>query len=77
MEARIVKIADYFDAITSNRPYREPMTHRDACDVLATEEGKQLDPELTRAFIGMIESGVLASPAVESAVLPMVMSGQR
>jgi putative two-component system response regulator len=77
MEARIVKIADYFDAITSIRPYREPMTHRDACGVLATEEGKQLDPELTRAFIGMIESDVLASPAMESAVLPAVTSGQR
>ena len=58
MAARIVKIADYFDAITSHRPYRTPLSLPDACAVLESERGKQLDPELTQGFIAMVtESG--------------------
>ncbi len=48
--ARIVAVADTFDAITSTRPYRPARRHREAVDLLAAEAGRQLDPEVVDAF---------------------------
>lgn len=48
--ARIIAVADTFDAITSTRPYRQAMRHRDALTVLAAESGTQLDAQAVRAF---------------------------
>ncbi|MAE77870.1 MAG: hypothetical protein CMJ85_13490 [Planctomycetes bacterium] len=56
---RIVKLVDYFDAITSERPYREPLPHAEAIKVLQSESGRVLDPELTAAFVELIASGGL------------------
>lgn len=70
-DARIVKIADYFDAITSDRPYRVPLSHAAACEVLMSEQGRQLDPRLTLAFIDLVKSGAMAR-GIESAILPAI-----
>jgi HD-GYP domain-containing protein (c-di-GMP phosphodiesterase class II) len=51
LEARIIAVADTFDAITSARPYRPAAHHREALDVIAGEAGRQLDPTAARAFI--------------------------
>ncbi len=48
--ARIIAVADTFDAITSTRPYRPAHTHKQAIDILRAEAGTQLDPEAVRAF---------------------------
>jgi putative nucleotidyltransferase with HDIG domain len=48
--ARIVAVADTFDAITSTRPYRPAKRHREALEILAAEAGTQLDPDAVRAF---------------------------
>lgn len=48
--ARIISVADTFDAITSSRPYRLASPHKKAIDVLAREAGSQLDPAAVRAF---------------------------
>lgn len=50
--ARIVAVADTFDAITSARPYRSAKSHREALDLLGAEAGTQLDPDAVRAFRG-------------------------
>jgi putative nucleotidyltransferase with HDIG domain len=50
--ARIIAVADTFDAITSNRTYRRAAHHKRALDVLATESGKQLDGDAVAAFRG-------------------------
>jgi response regulator RpfG family c-di-GMP phosphodiesterase len=49
--ARIVAVADTFDAITSTRPYRAAERHKAALDTLEKEAGTQLDPVAVRAFI--------------------------
>jgi putative nucleotidyltransferase with HDIG domain len=54
--ARIVKIADYWDAITSHRPYRDPMSFETASAVLRDERGKQLDPELVDIFLHHLQA---------------------
>ena len=48
--ARILAVADTFDAITSARPYREAHAHKKAIDILTAEAGVQLDPDAVRAF---------------------------
>ncbi|MDX6594990.1 MAG: hypothetical protein QOI72_372 [Solirubrobacterales bacterium] len=48
--ARIVAVADTFDAATSSRPYREAMTEREALRLLWSEAGRQLDPKAVAAF---------------------------
>ncbi|HEX3735366.1 MAG TPA: HD-GYP domain-containing protein [Solirubrobacterales bacterium] len=50
--ARIIAVADTFDALTSARPYRPAKRHREALDLLAAEAGTQLDPDAVRAFRG-------------------------
>jgi putative two-component system response regulator len=67
--ARLVKLVDYYDAITSKRPYRTPLPDADACKVLLSEAGRQLDPALTAEFVRIVGSGLLASNNV-SAVIP-------
>ena len=49
--ARIVAVADTFDAITSIRSYRSAASHKQALDRLAEAAGTQLDPAAVRAFL--------------------------
>ncbi|HET9102190.1 MAG TPA: HD-GYP domain-containing protein [Solirubrobacteraceae bacterium] len=49
--ARIIAVADTFDAITSVRPYRPRREHKKALDILSAEEGRQLDRDAVRAFL--------------------------
>jgi HD domain len=48
--ARIIAVADTFDAITSTRPYRAASPHKKAIDTLRHESGTRLDPAAVRAF---------------------------
>ncbi|HTU13867.1 MAG TPA: HD-GYP domain-containing protein [Solirubrobacterales bacterium] len=48
--ARIIAVADTFDALTSARPYRGAMAHEKAMAVLAEESGRQLDAAAVDAF---------------------------
>ncbi|MGV1049597.1 MAG: HD-GYP domain-containing protein [Solirubrobacterales bacterium] len=50
--ARIVAVADTFDAVTSPRPYRPALSRGDAMDLLDSEAGKHLDPAVVGAFRG-------------------------
>jgi HD-GYP domain-containing protein (c-di-GMP phosphodiesterase class II) len=51
IEARILTIADSFDAMTSLRPYRAPLSYKDAIEELKRCSGTQFDPELVKAFL--------------------------
>jgi putative nucleotidyltransferase with HDIG domain len=51
--ARIIAVADTFDAITSERPYRGAKTHKQAMEILRREAGHQLDPEAVHAFCSL------------------------
>jgi hypothetical protein len=50
--ARIIAVADTFDAITSKRAYRPASPHKRAIDILREEAGTTLDPTVVRAFCG-------------------------
>ena len=55
LESRIIAVVDAFDAMTSARAYREPMSIDQAIVELLKNAGTQFDPEVVRAFVGMIE----------------------
>lgn len=54
--ARILAIADSFDAMTSDRPYRSGMSDNEALLELLTNAGKQFDPDLVSVFISSMAS---------------------
>lgn len=51
LSARIVAIADVFDALTSERPYKKAWTEEKAIALLQEEAGQHFDPELVPLFI--------------------------
>jgi len=48
--ARVLSLADSYDAMTSVRPYRVPLTHEQTMDVLETERGRRNDPRILDLF---------------------------
>jgi putative two-component system response regulator len=67
MESRIVAVADYYDALTSLRPYREPDSVENALAVLRQERGCALDPMLVELFSEIVrERHAQAAAGVES-----------
>ena len=59
LEARILSVADSFDAMTSTRPYRAPRHTSDALDELRRCAGTQFDPDLVGVFAAAWAEGEL------------------
>lgn len=53
--ARIAAVSDMYDAVTTHRPYRTPMTAYEALAMLRSEAGRFLDPEVVEAFADILE----------------------
>lgn len=51
LSARIVAVADVFDALTSKRPYKEPFSVDTAYEIITKDSGKHFDPEIVRVFV--------------------------
>jgi len=51
LSARIVALADVYDALTSSRPYKEPWSHEDAVAEISKGRGTQFDPRIVDAFL--------------------------
>ena len=58
IEARIVAVADTYDALTSDRPYRKACSPAEARRVLVEEAGSRLDPNAVAALFGAMERSV-------------------
>ncbi len=58
LEARILAIADSFEAMTSARPYRAALSSEQAIEELRRCAGSQFDPDLVKVFTGIIEEGL-------------------
>ena len=65
--ARILTIADSFDAMVSDRPYRKGMPVADAIEELRRCAGTQFDPTLVEMFVGLIEEGAAPLPSGDKA----------
>jgi putative two-component system response regulator len=53
--ARVLTVADVFDALTSARSYKEPMSLATALDRIAAGAGTQFDPRIAGAFVELVE----------------------
>lgn len=53
LEARILAVADAYDAMTSTRPYRAPFTHDEAVAEVERCAGTQFDPRVASAFVAL------------------------
>lgn len=56
--ARILTVADAYEAMTSDRPYRSSMSRETALDILIKEKGKQFDPVIVDAFIEIMKRDI-------------------
>jgi HD-GYP domain-containing protein (c-di-GMP phosphodiesterase class II) len=54
MIAAIIAVADSYDAMTSDRPYRKGFPKEKAIDIIKGESGKQFDPAIVEAFLEVI-----------------------
>lgn len=59
LQARIIMVADTFDAMTSSRPYRSALPARSAVDELRRFAGLQFDPRLAEILVSLIEKDVV------------------
>jgi HD-GYP domain-containing protein (c-di-GMP phosphodiesterase class II) len=51
LAARILAVADVFEAVTSVRPYREPMKFHEACQLIREGAGTHFDPAIVEVFL--------------------------
>jgi diguanylate cyclase (GGDEF)-like protein len=68
LASRIIAVADAFDAMTSNRPYRVALPHEDAVEELERCSGTQFDEQCVAALVRSVDmiEGELAAEALES-----------
>ena len=59
LAARIVAVADVYDALTSKRPYKEAWTPERGLALIEAESGKHFDPRIVAAFVGLYREGAI------------------
>ena len=60
--AQIIAVADTFDAMYSDRPYRDRMNYDKAIDIIRNASGTQLTPDVVDAFLRLAEKGEFRAP---------------
>lgn len=51
IEARVLAVADVYSALTSTRPYRQPVSTELACEEIVRSSGSQFDPQVAKLFV--------------------------
>ena len=62
LAARVITLADVYDAVTSDRPYRKAMSPFDAKEMIAKGAGRDFDPDVVRAFVAAFRAGEMEVP---------------
>lgn len=85
LAARIVALADVYDALTSRRAYKEPLSHDEARRAIVAESGQHFDPTVVEAFLAvepqfralseLAGQHTSASPHAEARRVPAVSAG--
>src|SRR5262249_7540360 len=64
LSARVLSLVDCYDALTTNRPYRSPMTRQDVIDFFRRESGRAYDPMVVQAFVDHLDDIEAAGTSV-------------
>lgn len=64
--ARVLAVADVYDALVSDRPYRPGLAHAAALDVIRAGVGTQFEPRVVDAFLQVVARGAVPSPPLLS-----------
>ena len=56
LSARILSLVDCYDALTTNRPYRAPMTREEVMQFFRRESGHAYDPSVVEAFVANMQA---------------------
>ena len=64
IEARIISVADVYDSLTSDRPYRKAMSPFEAKEIILKGAGTDFDPQVVAAFTDALRRGELEVPTV-------------
>lgn len=56
ISARLMALADVYDALISRRVYKEPMPHEQAVDIIRQTSGRHFDPDVADAFLAIEEN---------------------
>jgi HD-GYP domain-containing protein (c-di-GMP phosphodiesterase class II) len=67
--ARVIAVADSFDAMTSDRPYRRGMSHEQAATILRDGRGTQWDPAIIDALLRTVATMAERDPAAQTGPL--------
>jgi putative nucleotidyltransferase with HDIG domain len=63
IEARVISVADVYDALTSDRPYRKAISTYEARETIMKGAGTEFDPKVVDAFLSAFRKGELEIPA--------------
>ncbi len=64
LEARILAVADVYDALVSDRPYRKGLSPFEAKEIIVKGAGKHFDPAVVKAFLKAFEQGEMEVPNI-------------
>ncbi len=64
LEARIVSVADVYDSLTSDRPYRKAISPQEARDIIVKGAGTDFDPRVVDAFLIALRKGEMEVPDI-------------
>ena len=62
IEARVLALADAYDTLTSDRPYRRAVTPFEAKDVIVRGSGASFDPQVVEAFVAAFDARQMDLP---------------
>jgi putative nucleotidyltransferase with HDIG domain len=62
IEARVLAVADAFDTLTSDRPYRRAVSPFEAREIIVSNAGSNFDPAVVTAFVEAFEHGKMEIP---------------
>jgi putative nucleotidyltransferase with HDIG domain len=66
VEARIISVADVYDSLTSDRPYRKAMSPFEAREMIVKGSGSDFDPDVVDAFLTIFSRGEMELPFVSA-----------
>jgi putative two-component system response regulator len=77
LAARIVALADVYDALTSTRPYKQPWTHAASLEWIREQSGKHFDPDIVASFVKRAEQADSIRARLRDAQEELAASGTR